>query len=111
VSKATDERIARNNVIFREANEKIRASAERYDPDIERIPFICECAAPECMEILQLTRDEYLAVRRHDCHFMTADGHEAAEGVRAEVVSREDGFLVVEKPLPTSVVGSSTDAS
>jgi hypothetical protein len=99
----TEERIARNNVIFREANEKIRASADRYDADIERIPFICECAAPACMQILQLTRDEYLGVRGHDRRFMTAIGHEAAEGVKAEVVSREDGFLVVEKPLPTSV--------
>ena len=41
----TEERIARNDSIFRDANEQINASAREHDTDEEQaVPFICECA-------------------------------------------------------------------
>jgi hypothetical protein len=111
VGDRTEERIARNNAIFREANQKIRASADRYDADLDPLPFICECAAPDCTEILRLTRREYRDVRQNDRRFLTAVGHEQAEGARARVVSRGDRYLEVEKPLPMSVGRGSFDES
>ena len=44
---------------------------------IDRVPFICECADANCMEIIRLSLDEYEAVRQHPARFFTAPGHSA----------------------------------
>ena len=97
MADALVERIKANNNRFREANERIRDRAEALDAEMERIPFLCECPIEDCMEIGQLTRPEYGAVRRHPRRYITAVGHETADGPVAEVVSRKDGYVVVEK--------------
>jgi hypothetical protein len=91
------ERIVRNNYTFREANEQIRARADQYDAPIERIPFLCECPVPSCTEVLRLTLAEYSDVRAHPDHFFTIPGHEQSDAAVGHVVSREDGYVVVEK--------------
>jgi hypothetical protein len=92
-----EERIARNNVTFREANEKIRAKADEYDAPLERIPFLCECARPDCVEILRLTLDEYRKVRSNPAHFVAAIGHEEAEDPVGRVVSESNRYVIIEK--------------
>jgi hypothetical protein len=92
-----EERITQNNLIFREANEKIRARAD--EAPLERVPFLCECPDPECVTILRLTLNEYEAVRAHPGHFFTAVGHEEAETPVGRVVSREGAYVVVEKDV------------
>lgn len=94
-----EERIARNNQIFREANEKIRAAADEYNAPIERIPFLCECPTPDCRELVPLTLSEYEGVRADPTHFLTVTGHEGAEKPLGKVVSREDGYVIVEKDV------------
>lgn len=91
------ERIVKNNYTFREANERIRARADEYDAPIERIPFLCECPVPACVEVLRLTLAEYGDVRANPAHFFTAPGHEQADAAVARVVARENGYVVVEK--------------
>ena len=91
------ERIQANNNTFREANESIRNRADAVGADMERIPFLCECPVEDCVEILRLTRAEYMAIREHPRRFITAVGHEEAEKPVADVVSRNDGYIVVEK--------------
>jgi hypothetical protein len=52
----TKERIAENQASFREANEKIEATA--YTVELPgRVPFICECFDATCMEIIRLRLD------------------------------------------------------
>jgi hypothetical protein len=94
-----EERIARNNFTFREANERIRAKADEYGAPLEQIPFLCECPDPGCTTIVRLTTDEYAAIRANTRHFFTVAGHEQAEKPLGEVVSREDGYVIVEKEL------------
>jgi hypothetical protein len=94
-----EERIARNNFTFREANERIRAKADEYDAPLEHIPFLCECPDPSCTTIVRLTPDQYAAVRADARHFFTVAGHEQAERPLGQVVSREDDYVVVEKEL------------
>lgn len=94
---AVSERIKANNRRFREANERIRNTAEQVGTEMERIPFLCECPVEECAEIVQLTRPEYRVVRENPIRFMTAVGHEGAERPVGEVVSRNDRYVVVEK--------------
>jgi hypothetical protein len=92
-----EERIVKNNATFREANEKIRAKVNAYRPEMEQIPFLCECPRLDCVEIVRLTLDEYAALRAEGNHFMTANGHEEYERPVGEVVSRGDRYVVVEK--------------
>lgn len=91
------ERIQANNERFREANETIRRQADAIGAEMERLPFLCECAVEDCVEVLQLTREEYGAIRDQPTHFLTAVGHEVAERPVAEVVARHDGYVIVEK--------------
>jgi hypothetical protein len=91
-----EERIARNNLLFREANEKIRARSEEYDDPLERIPFLCECPAEGCTTIVRLTPDEYGSIRSDSNRFFTAPEHERSEAT-AKVISRNEHYVVVEK--------------
>jgi hypothetical protein len=91
------ERIKANNARFRDANETIRDKADELGAEMHVIPFLCECPVETCVEIVQLTYAEYAAVREHPDHYMTANGHEGAEGSVGEVIARHDGYVVVEK--------------
>jgi hypothetical protein len=95
------ERIARNNAIFREANEKIREKSIELDDPVERIPFLCECPREDCSTIVQLTPAEYEAVRRDRKYFFTTPGHEEAELPLGEVVSRLEGYVIIQKDVET----------
>jgi hypothetical protein len=88
-------RVAENQSRFREANEDINAIAQQAD--LPRIPFVCECANPRCVEILRLSRAEYEAIRADGRRFVNAPNHEAAALGRAVVVERRPDFVVVEK--------------
>ena len=94
------ERIAENNAAFREANDKIRDRANEYRPEMERIPFLCECPRSDCVEIVRMTLAEYGELRSDSNHFMTAVGHETAEDPLGHVVSRPEGYVIVEKDMP-----------
>lgn len=90
------ERIARNDAIFREANEGIGDAAEEQPVDM-RIPFICECADPSCREIIPLTLEDYTEIRSDPRHFVNVAGHEATAQGWVEVVAQTDGHVTVEK--------------
>jgi hypothetical protein len=79
--------------VFRAANERLRSRMEGVSYRGRR-PVICECGDPDCMEILELTRDEYQRVRDQG-NFVVATGHAAVE--LEHVVERRDGFDVARK--------------
>jgi hypothetical protein len=91
-------RLARNQSIFRDANEGIELAAESTSfPD--PIPFFCECPLVECTEIVRLTMLEYEDIRAIPVRFFTAPGHYApsvAAGA-ATVVEESQDFAIVDK--------------
>jgi hypothetical protein len=91
------ERVARNDVIFRDANEKIGERAEALDITDERVPFLCECADEGCTEVVLLTMDEYSRVREHQTRFINAPGHDRSAGRWAQAVEHHGTYDVVEK--------------
>ena len=91
-----EERIARNDAIFRSANEELRRSADELDIE-GMLPFLCECGEPTCTTVTQLTRGEYEAVRAGPRHFLNVPGHEVVAKGIARVVARHDRYVVVEK--------------
>lgn len=93
---AVQERIARNDATFRQANEEIEKAALAYNVD-GVLPFICECAAPTCTEVVRLTLDEYEQVRAEPKRFVNALGHHVNGMGVVAVVAKTDRYEVVEK--------------
>jgi hypothetical protein len=98
VSEHTNERIVRNNRVFRGANEQINMAAQTYDHDLELIQFLCECPVESCVAVVRLTEGDYAAVRSNPRYFITAPGHEGAEKPVGRVVAHRDGYVLIEKP-------------
>jgi hypothetical protein len=90
-----EERIARNDSTFREANEKIAGYASEHE-FVEEVPFICECATESCMAIVDLSLAEYEEVRSSPTRFFVAPGHQGSEGAVSMLEDR-DRYLLVEK--------------
>ena len=68
------EKIARTESLFREVNERIAESAERFDADETK--FVCECADPTCTHRVEATLEEYERVREDGATFLLVNGHE-----------------------------------
>jgi transcription initiation factor TFIID subunit TAF12 len=88
---------ARTEALFRDVNERIAESAERFDATSTQ--FVCECADPNCTHRLEATLNEYEEVRSDGARFMLVPGHEADDIER--VVERKRAFNVVEKVQQT----------
>ena len=96
------ERMARTESAFREVNEAIAESAERFEA--EEADFVCECADPQCAHRVSAELEDYEEVRSEPTHFLLAPGHHRPEVER--VVERTGEFEVVEKfkPLMARIV-------
>jgi hypothetical protein len=104
------EQMARNDSIFREANERIESYVQSIDDQIEGpLPFLCECADVTCTEIVRMTPAEYEALRQDPVRFTIVPGHEGAESW-AKVVDQNDRFAVVEKLGVAAEVAAGLDA-
>ena len=97
MAEYTEERIRRNNDVFRQTNERIRGAVEKYDHGLEQIPFLCECPVEDCVEIIRLTEQQYADLRANPSHYMTVSGHEDREKPVGRVVARKDGYVVIDK--------------
>jgi hypothetical protein len=86
--------VARTEALFRDVNERIAESADRFNAgDAE---FVCECADPACAERVPATLHQYEEVRSDGTHFLLTPGHELPDVER--VVKRpQKRSLVVEK--------------
>ena len=85
--------MAKTEAVFREVNERINETAQRFASAEAR--FLCECGDADCTERVEATLDEYELVREDATHFLLRDGHEAPAIER--VVRRRRGYAVVEK--------------
>ena len=88
-----ERRLARNEALFREANEAIGRGLwpEQEDADIR---FRCECAT-QCGQPVELSHREYERIRQNGRWFIVLEGHELP-GVE-EVVERHGTWSVVQK--------------
>jgi hypothetical protein len=94
------ERLARNQSLFREVNERMQYLAEvneriGYSAEGATSEFVCECSNTECISTIELTVVEYERVRSNPTWFVIRPDHDLAQIER--VVSRDDGYAVVEK--------------
>ena len=89
------ERLAKNEVAFREVNEGIRAAVRGILGDQDFWEFVCECANRDCVESVQLSLDEYRTARSQPTWFVIRPGH--VFGELEKVVHEDDRHAIVEK--------------
>jgi hypothetical protein len=92
-----EERVARNEALFREVNERIKDVSEGV-ATLSETDFVCECGDPECSDPVSLTPVEYEDVRRDATHFLIVPGHADLE--IEVVIARNERFAVVAKTDP-----------
>ena len=90
----SDERVAKTDVMFREANERILQSAREHDMT-DAIPFLCECPNPACTAIIRLSDEEFHRIRGDSKRFFNAPGHSERFGDILEVVESHPTYEVV----------------
>ena len=91
----SEKRLALNEALFRETNERLEERVRLYVGDEELFGILCECASIDCNDRITLTRDEYAAVRSDPTQFAVEPGH-TIEDIE-EVVLRTDRYEVVRK--------------
>lgn len=84
---------ARTESAFREVNEAIAKTAEKFEAT--EADFVCECADPDCAHRITAELDDYEEVRADPTHFIVAEGHDKPQVER--VVETNGEYTVVEK--------------
>ena len=99
-----EERVGKNEGLFREVNERIR-EVTTYDGDVE---FLCECGNSECVQPISMTLAEYESVRLEPTRFAIVPGHEIPDV--EDVVERNERFaVIVKRPGVPTQVATETD--
>jgi hypothetical protein len=91
-----EEKLARNQALFREINERIRSlSAEFAAAHGLQLDFICECSDETCTHPITVEVEAYERVRASATRFLIYPRHDIPQIER--VVDRGRGYEVVEK--------------
>ena len=99
------ERRATTEALFRNVNERIAESAERFGA--KESDFVCECADEDCTERVRLSLGEYERLRANPRFFVVRTGHEEERIER--VVSDRGRYRVVEKVGAPGELAEDTD--
>ena len=85
------ERLARNQTLFREVNERIETVAG----DNEAVEFVCECSSTDCVSTVELHLAEYERIRSNPTWFVIKPDHDVPQIER--ILFRNEGYALVEK--------------
>jgi hypothetical protein len=75
-----DQRLARNQRMSRDANERLQDVAGRMVADGKIVPFLCECADGACMGRIEVTLDDYFLAHLGPDRYLLLSGHLRTEG-------------------------------
>ena len=89
-----DERVARNELAFRQANESLRTVFEDAPGD-GAYPFLCECGERRCTEVVCISLETYATIRENPRRFLILTGHKQLDSER--IVDSGEGYEIVEK--------------
>jgi hypothetical protein len=106
VASNREERLAKNEALFRTANERMAKWEERHGAEETELYF-CECVDPECREKVALRRADYERIRSNSCHFFVVRGHELPD-IETVIDTREE-CVVIEKDPEVREVVEATD--
>ncbi|MEK6276061.1 MAG: hypothetical protein AABM30_12115 [Actinomycetota bacterium] len=90
------ERIAKNETVFRAANREIERAEEEAGGGADKlIEVLCECGREGCSGLIRLTIGTYEGVHSQADRFVVLRGHESED--IEKVVEEGEGYLVVDK--------------
>jgi hypothetical protein len=95
MSDSRADRLAKNEDVFRNVNERIEEIARTPEAVSAVHEFVCECVNGDCYERVQLSLVEYEQIRADATHFLVAPGHVDPE--IETLVTESERFAVVEK--------------
>lgn len=101
-----DERLSRNEVLFRRVNERI-AEIQSGQGIAGYFDFLCECGDKTCIGQVTLTVIEYEGIRSDPAQFVILPGHEIAEIER--IVREGARFSVVRKQEEAAAIAEQHD--
>jgi len=84
---------AKTESLFRDVNERIAETSERFDS--EEAHFMCECSDPGCAERLEIPLTEYEQVRKDPTTFLLNPEH--VEPEIEKVVKHRREYAIVRK--------------
>lgn len=76
---------------LRAANDRIADKAEKLR-FVSRVPMLCECAAPDCRQLVMISLPEYRQIRDDPDRFLTAPGHHI-DGAEVQTATNEYAIL------------------
>jgi hypothetical protein len=88
------ETAARNELVFRDANEQIAERRDELSSVAGATPYLCECEDEACTAIVRMSQDDYRTVRAKPLAFVVVPGHPT---VGVETEHRGDGWVCVDK--------------
>jgi hypothetical protein len=92
---ASERRLAQNEALFREVNEKVEAIALVHGTDEHVYEFYCECSNVDCSRQVPATLAQYEAVRAHPRRFLITPDHWLPE--IETVQEKNETWWVIEK--------------
>jgi hypothetical protein len=91
-----EERVTRNELAYRDANESLRAAFDEHRPRGARtLPFLCECGDRSCTAVVAVEPETYARVRSDPAQFLIAPGHRLLES--EEVVAEGTNYQMIRK--------------
>jgi hypothetical protein len=99
--------VAENEVRFRALNERLRESRAAWEGRDGVLSLVCECGDEDCTAPIELSVQEYEAVRAVETQFVLLRGHER-EDVE-DVVGGGAKWLVVRKRGEAGEIAARTD--
>jgi hypothetical protein len=90
-------RATKNQVMFRELNERLKELNEAFSLVVPVGEWICECVNDTCVERIEMSVEAYEAVRRHGARFFIASSDEHFRPDVERVVEHNVGYWVVER--------------
>jgi hypothetical protein len=88
-----EERLAANEALFREVNERI--SEISGDRKLDELEVLCECIDEGCNQRMSMSRGEYERLRQSPTQFAVVLGHEQPDV--ETVVAARSGYAIVNK--------------
>jgi hypothetical protein len=90
-------RAVANQSLFREINERVKELNCGFSMVLPLGEWICECANDTCVERIQMSPEEYGAVRGDGARFFVAPSQEHVLAASQRIIERRDSYWVVEK--------------
>ena len=89
-----ERRMAQNEALFREVNERVEAVAHQLGPEVP-YEFVCECANADCTFRVAIPLRDYEAIRSDPKQFVVLPLHYTPEV--EDLVAERDSYWLVRK--------------